>query len=249
MSYNPFSLNEKTVFITGASSGIGRAVAIECSKMNARVVISGRNSKNLQETFEMLKGEGHTQIIADLRNSQDTRLMVEKAPCLDGIVHCAGFTKSAPFKFINEEDLSEILQVNFIAPTLISQLLLKSKKLNKGASIVFISSISGVYCSSVGGVMYSASKGAINGIVKGMAIELAQMNIRVNAVCPGMINTNIFDSGVITKEQLIEDVMKYPLKRYGRPEEVAYAVIYLISDATQWITGSNLVIDGGYTLL
>jgi NAD(P)-dependent dehydrogenase (short-subunit alcohol dehydrogenase family) len=136
-----------------------------------------------------------------------------------------------------------------MAPAMISQSLLKNKKIRKGASIVFVSSIAGIYCSYPASAMYSASKGAINGIIKGMAIELAAKDIRVNAVCPGMINTNILESGTITDEQLKEDMKKYPLKRYGEPEEVAYAVIYLLSDASKWVTGSNLLIDGGYTLL
>jgi NAD(P)-dependent dehydrogenase (short-subunit alcohol dehydrogenase family) len=247
--FNPFSIEGKTIFITGASSGIGRATSIECSKMGAKLIISGRNPLALKETFDQLEGSGHVQILADLVNTQDIANIVDQLSSLDGIVHCAGFTKTTPFQFVNEKDLSAVMQVNFMAPTLISQALIKKKKLNKGASVVFISSVSGVYCSSVGGSMYSASKGAINGLVKGMALDLASKGIRVNCVNPGMINTDIFSEGVITKEQLSEDVKRYPLNRYGQPEEVAYAIIYLLSDATKWMTGSNLLIDGGYTLL
>ncbi len=247
--YNPFSIERKSLFITGASSGIGRAVAIECSKMGATLIISGRDQGRLQETFDKLEGNGHTQILANLSNKGDVKLIVDQAPLLDGVVHCAGYTKTSPFQFVNEDDLASIMQVNFMAPTLISQALIKKKKLNKGASIVFISSISGVYCSSFAGSMYSASKGAVNGIVKGMALDLAPKGIRVNCINPGMIDTHIFSEGIITEEQLKEDVKHYPLKRYGQPEEVAYAVIYLLSDATKWVTGSNLLIDGGFTLL
>jgi NAD(P)-dependent dehydrogenase (short-subunit alcohol dehydrogenase family) len=247
--FNPFSIEGKTIFVTGASSGIGRATSIECSKMGAKLIISGRNPPALQETFDQLEGIGHIQILADLVNAQDVANIVDQLSSLDGVVHCAGFTITTPFQFVNEKDLSAIMQVNFMAPALISQALIKKKKLNKGASVVFISSVSGVYCSSIGGSMYSASKGAINGLVKGMALDLASKGIRVNCVNPGMINTNIFAEGVITKEQLNEDKKRYPLNRYGQPEEVAYAIIYLLSDATKWITGSNLLIDGGYTLL
>jgi NAD(P)-dependent dehydrogenase (short-subunit alcohol dehydrogenase family) len=141
------------------------------------------------------------------------------------------------------------MKVNFEAPIFLTQQILKQKKIEKEASIVFISSISGVFCSSIGGSAYSASKGAINGVVKNLAIELASQAIRVNSVNPGMIHTNIFEAGVISQEQLEEDMQKYPLKRYGKPEEVAYAVIYLLSDASKWVTGSNLLIDGGYTCL
>lgn len=247
--YNPFSIEGKTIFITGASSGIGRATAIECSKMGATLVISGRNPLGLKETFDKLEGNGHIQIMADLGSTLNIPHIVDQLSSQDGVVHCAGFTKTIPFQFINEKDLMAIMQVNFMAPALISQLLIKKKKLNKGASVVFISSVSGVYCSSVAGSMYSASKGAVNGLVKGMALDLAPKGIRVNCVNPGMIDTHIFSEGTITEEQLKEDIKRYPLNRYGKPEEVAHAIIYLLSDASKWVTGSNLLIDGGYTLL
>ena len=115
--------------------------------------------------------------------------------------------------------------------------------------MVFLSSVSGVYCSAVAASIYSASKGAVNGLVKGVALDLAPKGIRVNSVNPGMIDTNIFSGSAITEEQLGEDVMRYPLGRYGKPHEVAYAVVYLLSDASSWTTGSNILIDGGYTLL
>jgi NAD(P)-dependent dehydrogenase (short-subunit alcohol dehydrogenase family) len=246
--YNPFSLSGKTILVTGASSGIGRSVAVECSKMGAMLVISGRNNARLNKTFKMLEGSGHKQIVADFSSNTFISGLLEEVSAIDGIVHCAGFTKTLPFPFLNEEDMSSLMQVNFMAPVLLSQAFVKNKKLNKGSSIVFISSISGVLISLLGNSMYSASKGAVNGIVKGMALDLAVKNIRVNTVCPGMIETEILESGVITREQLLEDVKKYPLKRYGKPEEVAHAVIYLLSDASSWVTGSNLLIDGGYTL-
>jgi NAD(P)-dependent dehydrogenase (short-subunit alcohol dehydrogenase family) len=141
------------------------------------------------------------------------------------------------------------MDVNFTAPALLSADLIKKKKISKNASIVFISSISGVMCAAVGGSIYSASKGAVNGLIKGMALDLAAKGIRANSVNPGVIETHIFDAGTITAEQLEDDKKRYPLKRHGKPEEVAYAVIYLLSNASSWVTGSNLVIDGGFTLL
>lgn len=249
MNYNPFSLKGKTIFITGASSGIGKAVAIECAKMGANLIISGRNSGRLLETLNTLEGFGHIQLLADLSSNEKNSEIVDRLPSIDGIVFSAGYTKILPFQFINETDINKLMQVNFMSPALLSQLLVKNKKLNKGASIVFISSISGVFCSSVAGTIYSASKGAVNGLVKAMAIDLSSKNIRVNSVNPGMINTNIISHDMISSEQFQEDIKKYPLKRYGRPEEVAFAVIYLLSDAAKWVTGSNLLIDGGFTLL
>jgi len=141
------------------------------------------------------------------------------------------------------------MNVNFFAPIELTRLLVKSKKISKGGSIVFISSITGVYCSFVASSIYSASKGAINGLVKGVALDLAPKGIRVNSVNPGMIETDILSDSAITEDQLKEDMKRYPLGRYGKPEEVANAVIYLLSDAASWTTGSNLLIDGGYTLI
>jgi NAD(P)-dependent dehydrogenase (short-subunit alcohol dehydrogenase family) len=246
---NPFSLAGKSILITGASSGIGKAIAVESSKMGARIIISGRNEERLNSTFSLLQGKGHQQIIADLQAEVSVNTIVNNLSDIDGIVHCAGIVKPLPFQFINNSVLTEVLRVNFIAPTLLSQQIVKSKKLKKNGSIVFISSISGVICSSKGGSIYSASKGAVNGLVKGMALDLAPRGIRVNCVLPGMIDTDFFINSSITEEQLGQDKKRYPLSRYGRPEEVAYAVIYLLSDASVWMTGSNIIIDGGYTLI
>mgnify|MGYP000429581772 CR=1 FL=1 len=244
--YNPFSLDGKTILVTGASSGIGKATAIECSRLGAKVYITGRNEFRLKETFSSLIGEGHEWIVADIKESIDT--IVNIVPELDGCVSNAGITKTLLTQFINEESLNEVLHVNTISPILLIQKLLKKKKLKKESSIVFTSSISGVTCAVLGNAMYSASKGAINGFVKNAALDLASKKIRVNAVCPGMIDTGILDAGVITAEQLEREKERYPLKRFGKPEEVAYAIIYLLSDASAFVTGTNLFIDGGITL-
>lgn len=249
MDYNPFSLKNKTILITGASSGIGKAIAIECSKMGSRVVITARNEARLNATFALLEGNDHELISADLSVREDIAMLLSKIDHLDGIVNCAGLTKVLPYPFVTRADIDKVFNVNFYAPEELSRLLIKKRALIKGSSIVFISSVSGVYCSAVASSIYSASKGAINGLVKGMALDLAPKGIRVNCVNPGMIHTEIFTNSEITKEQLEEDLKRYPLKRYGKPEEVAHAAIYLLSDASSWVTGSNLLIDGGYTLL
>jgi NAD(P)-dependent dehydrogenase (short-subunit alcohol dehydrogenase family) len=248
-NYNPFSLERKTILVTGASSGIGKAIAIECSKIGAKVVISGRNEERLNETFNQLGGEGHLKVCAELSSEEELDKLVDFTPVLTGLVNCAGLGEYIPFHFINKEKLDKTFDTNFYATALLTQKLLQKKKIANSGSIVFISSISGIYCSAYGASIYSASKGAINGLVKGMALDLSVKQIRVNSINPGVIDTNIFENGTITEEQLKEDIQKYPLKRHGKPEEVAYAVIYLLSDASQWVTGSNLVIDGGYTLL
>ena len=247
--YNPFSLENKTILVTGASSGIGKAIAIECSKMGAQVVITGRNEQRLQETYKQLEGTQPAYIVADLTKKEDIETLVNQIDGLNGLVNCAGLTIPKPFKFLQEEDIQEVMTVNFNAPLLLTQLLIKKKKLQKASSIVFISSISGTKVSAIAESVYSASKAAIDGFCKGLTLELAPQQIRVNTVNPGIIETNIFSGGQISEEQLQQNITKYPLKRYGKPEEVAYAVVYLLSDASSWVTGSNLLIDGGYTLL
>lgn len=246
--YNPFTLEGKTILVTGASSGIGKSIAIESSKMGAKVVITGRNEERLKDTYSQLEGSDHEFVVADLSLREDLEVLISNTQPIQGLVNCAGLTIPKPFKFISDSDLKTLLNVNFEAPFILTRNLVKAKKITKGGSIVFISSISGVKVSYVAGSIYSASKGAINGLCKGLAIELAP-NIRVNTVIPGMIDTNILSGGEISDQQLADDIQRYPLKRYGKPEEVAYAVIYLLSDASSWTTGSNVLIDGGYTLL
>lgn len=249
MIYNPFSLAGKKILITGASSGIGKAVAIECSKMGAAVYITGRNLARLNKTLQEMEGVENCSISADLTNSAELDALVEQLPVLDGIVHSAGVSHPTPFSFVNEDKINQTFSVNFNAPVLLNLSLLKQKKINKKASIVFISSISGVHISSPGGSVYSASKSAINGIMQGMAIDLAGKGIRVNSINPGMVETDILLGSGITEEQLLEEKKKYPLKRFAQPIEIAYAAVYLLSDTSQWVTGTNLKVDGGFTLL
>lgn len=249
MKYNPFSLQEKKILITGASSGIGKATAIECSRMGAKIIITGRNKQRLEETYQSLEGDGHSMMIADFEQENDITLLVEKLPDLDGIVHCAGVVTTKLFSFINRNELKTIMDINFISPVTLTQALLEKKKIKKGSSIIFISSIMGPKVSSIGNSMYSSTKSAIEGMAKGMALDLSGKKIRVNCICPGMVDTGIISNGAISEEQLYKDAKEnYPLKRYGNAEEIAYAAIYLLSDASNWVTGSSLTIDGGYTI-
>ena len=245
---NPFSLEGKTILVTGASSGIGRATAIACSQMGAVVVVTGRNESRLQETLDALEGSGHQMIVADIANDDQIDYLVDQIPAINGLVNNAGITETCPTQFIKRDKLNRVMEVNTIAPILLTQRILKKKKLGKGGSIVFTCSISGT-CVCVGGnVLYSASKGAIHGFMKNAALDLAHKGIRVNDVCPGMIDTHIFDAGTISEEQLEIEAQRYPMKRFGKPEEVAYGIIYLLSDASSFVTGSSIVIDGGFTL-
>lgn len=246
--YNPYSLHGKTILVTGASSGIGRATAIECSRMGARVQITARNEGRLQETLSLMEGEGHASFVADLQDLGALTDLAAALPPLDGCVNNAGIIKTIPVQFLTAKALDEVLRINTIAPILLTQKLLKAKKIAKGASIVFSSSVAGINNASFGNSLYSASKGAVSAFVRNAALELAAKKIRVNAVCPGMVMTEIFKAGVIAEEQIQEDIKRYPLKRYGHPEEIAHAIIYLLSDASSFVTGTNLVIDGGLTL-
>lgn len=247
--YNPFTLENKTILVTGASSGIGKATAIECSRLGATVVVTGRNEERLTQTLAELKGEGHLAIVADLASDEGVNTLVEQCPKIDGLVNNAGATVTVPVQFINRENLEGLIQVNTVAPILLFQRLMKAKKLGKGASVVFTASVSGLCCAVLGNSLYSTSKAAIGGFVKNAALELAGKNIRVNAVCPGMIDTHILDAGVVGADDLERERQKYPMKRFGKPEEVAWAIIYLLSDASSFTTGSTLVMDGGFTLL
>ena len=246
--HNPFSLENKTILITGASSGIGRAAAVECSKMGARVIVTARNEERLKETLNLLEGEGHTMVICDLSDNDAIINMVDNLPEIQGLVSNAGYTKLLPLQFVNEVELSSIFQVNTFAPIMLLQRLLKKKKLKAGASVVYTSSIAGLGFCVNGNNMYSASKGAICAFVKNAALELAKKRIRVNSVCPSMVQTAIVNDGSVTEDQLKENLAKYPLGRAGEPEDIAYAMIYLLSDASSFVTGSNLLIDGGATI-
>ena len=248
--YNPFSLEGKTILVTGASSGIGRGTAIECAKMGAMIVLSGRNEQRLQETLASLEGEGHVVICGDL-NEEDTRQeIVSKMPEINGIVHCAGVSQIKMAKFMDPVSLESLFQTNVFSPLMLNTLLLKKKKIQKNSSIIFISSISGVYRSQVGEGGYGATKAALAGYVKSLALELSAQGIRVNTIHPGVVETPLLEvsNGTFGKEELEALKQKYPLKRFGKPEDIAKCAVYLLSDASSWMTGSNILIDGGFTL-
>ena len=244
---NPFSLKGKTILITGASSGIGKTTSIECSKLGAKIILTGRNTKRLEETMALLTGEGHQLKVLDLNISEAVSEFIENMPKLDGVVYCAGTQRTCPIKFIQREDIDKVFETNFFANININTLLLSKKKINKGASIVFISSIAAGIVAEVGNAIYSASKGALSSYAKVLALEMSSQRIRVNCVLPGMVNTPLLKKLDVEEDQLKEDEKRYPLG-YGNPEDVAYSVIFLLSDATKWVTGSNLILDGGLTL-
>lgn len=248
MIKNPFSLEGKAVMVTGAASGIGRATAIQCAEMGAKVVLVDLNEKGLQETKELISQNDVEYRALDLTNLDNLIEMVATLPKLDGVASNAGIVLSLLAKFSEPKDMERIFKINTFSHINLVQQLIAQKKLNKGASIVFTSSMSGVYCGLAGGSLYGATKSAILGYTKALAIELAPRGIRVNTIHPGMIETPLTSGTALSKELLEEDAKNYPLGRYGKPEEIAYSIVYLLSDATVWMTGSQLLIDGGYSV-
>lgn len=240
---NPFSLEGHTILVTGASSGIGRGIAVACAEMGANVVLTARNSERLLETLSLMQGEGHIIISADLTDDSQRRQLVDSLPILEGIVHCAGVGSRVPCKNIEQADIDHVLQPNFIAPVLLQTELLTAKKIKKESSIVFIASRA-AEMPSLGNAVYSASKGAIISYAKCLALELAPRKIRVNCICPAMVWTDLALMGA-SREQLQEAEQKYPLKRYGKPEDIAYLAVYMLSDVSTWMTGSCVDITGG----
>lgn len=248
MTYNPYSLEGKTILVTGASSGIGRATAIECSKLGAKIVASGRNKERLAQTLADLQGEGHIAIAAEITDQAQLQALVESCPNLDGAAFCAGIANTTLFNFADKEKYQMVFDTNFFSPTELFRLLVKKKKLGKGASAVFVVSIGGPRATSPGNGIYGASKSALETMIHFAALELAPKKIRVNGVLPGMVETPIMQGGGISDEEYDLERQRYPLKRFGKPEEIAWAMAYFLSDASAYVTGSSLVMDGGAML-
>ena len=248
MTNSPFSLDNRTILITGGASGIGKATALLCAQMGADVILVDLNEQGLQQTAQEIGKESTIIKAVNLTNLEQLEEMISSLPKLDGVVSNAGIVYSLLAKFNEPSDMERIFSINTFSHINLVQGLIKQKKLNKGASIVFTSSMSGVYCGIAGGSLYGATKSALAGYSKALALELAPRGIRVNTVHPGMIQTPLTANTSLSQELLDEDAKNYPLGRYGKPEEVASAMVYLLSDATVWMTGTQLLIDGGYSL-
>ena len=244
---NPFSLSGKTILVTGASSGIGRGIAIACAGMGAQLILTGRNITRLQETLASLEGEGHSYVAADLTDANERTALVEQLPALHGVVHCAGVGSRVPCKMLTQEDIDHVLKPNTEAPMLLQAELLAEKKVQKGASVVIIASAA-ANMPVAGNAVYSASKAAMVAYAKCLAQELAPRQIRVNSISPTMVWTDLALVGA-SAEQLTEAEKQYPLKRYGQPQDIAHLAVYMLSDASQWMTGSDVQITGGSQVL
>lgn len=236
----------KAILVTGASSGIGLGIVKVLASKNATLILTARNEDRLKNTILELEGNNHSYIVADIVNNEQVNELVKKLPKLDGIVFCAGYNEYIPIKFIKKEKADKIFELNYFSSVYLLQKLLKNKLLNKGSSLVFISSIS-----SIMGVpataLYAASKAAVNSTVKVIASELAPQKIRANAICPGIVITPMLQQDNIDMLQLMEQEKQYPLG-FGNPEDVANAVSFYLSDESRWLTGNIMNLDGGLTL-
>jgi len=244
---NPFTLKNKTILVTGASSGIGAETSIKVAEMGANVILSARNKKRLKETFSKLPKGNHQIIPADLTNSEDLRVLIKNIKGIDGIVHSSGIVRPFPIKFIGTKQINEMFDINYQGPVLLTSQLFRAKKINNGASLVFMSSISSQFPHK-GGALYSGAKAAINTYSKTIALEYAIKNIRSNVINAAMVKTPIFDEAekAITKKIMDKHGERYPLG-FGSPEDIANAIIFLLSDGSKWITGTEIKMDGGLT--
>lgn len=243
-----FRLDNKTILITGASSGIGKGIALACAEAGAKCILVARNKERLDEVRSLCVGEGHEVEVLDVSDIKAMKELVDRLPQLDGVVQCAGIgDHHTPLKFLTEEFVDEILGVNLKAPIILLAMLDKKKKINKGGSVVMMSSIASFHA-TVAHSLYGAAKGGIKSFVQGAALDLAGKKVRVNAIAPGMVNTPMIQFSALTEGQLKANADKYPLKRYGEPSDVAGCAVYLLSDASNWVTGQQFVIDGGITI-
>lgn len=245
MVINPFSLEGKTILVTGATSGIGKAIAIECSKMGATLIVTGRNEDKLFDTLRKIELKMPLGVIADLATEEGIEKLVDICPTLDGVVHCAGIGDRTLLKMVREKDIERVMSANFNAPVLLQRALLKKKKIKSESSIVFIASRA-PFAPTIGNGIYSASKGALIAYAKVLGLELAPQKIRVNCICPAMVWTPLVErDSQLTGADYHEKEKEYPLGRYGKPEDIAYLSIYLLSDASSWMSGSCIDITGG----
>ena len=247
--FNPFSLEGKNILVTGASSGIGKATAIVSAKMGAKITAVGRNVYALENLVSELEGEGHSFFELDLSDESSWQSMIEKIPALDGIACCAGIAGMNPFQFISKEEVERMFCVNYYAPVMMVKRLLDAKKIKKCSSVVFVSSVDGPKIVHAGNSVYSASKNALVGMARNMAIDLIGKKIRVNCVLPGTTDTPLIRTANVDEVMLSEKAKSLPMKRFAQPDEIANAMVFLLSDASSYMTGTELVVDGGCSVI
>lgn len=237
-------LSNKTILVSGASSGIGRQAAISISQLGGTLVITGRDKDKLKETYASLRGSGHQMQNANLVDESERKGLLEMLPQLDGIVHCAGIVGPTPAKFIREDDIDKMFSINYHVPVLLTAAILQKKKMNKGGSIVLMSSVV-TQSPYFGGTLYAGSKGAIEAYTKTLALELVDRKIRVNCLSPGLVNTPLItDPAKEDNPEIVEDSLKRYMAKYpmgvGEADDVANAIVFLLSDQSRWISGTNI---------
>jgi NAD(P)-dependent dehydrogenase (short-subunit alcohol dehydrogenase family) len=241
------SLQGKTILITGASSGIGACLAKYCDELGASVILTARSADKLAALSTEMRN--NTRIIqADLTKESDLQNLISELPIIDGFVHCAGKIQPFPIKFIKQKHIDDLFSINLNSAILLSSALLKSKKLNQGASVVFISSISAEF-PYMGGSLYSASKAALTSFARSFALENASFKIRANIVEPALVKTEMFEQtkGAYDENEFEKFISHYPLG-VGEPQDVANTIAFLLSDLSKWITGTTIRMDGGLLL-
>lgn len=240
--------SNKSILITGASSGIGRQIAIDSAAKGAKLVLLGRDILKLEETKSLCVGSHNVICFSkDLSESDFVSTFSNEINVnFDGIVFNAGKVKVNPIAFINKDEIDDIFDVNIKSSMILMQYLLRKKRINSGGSIVFISSIA-TQKPTIGNAVYNASKGAMNSFAHSLAIEVAPKRIRVNTVLPGFVETNILGR-VRTEEEINNHLASYPLGRFGLPSDVSNLVCFLLSDSSTWITGTKIPIDGGFSM-
>lgn len=248
---NPMDLTGKNIMVTGASSGIGKGIAILLSKLGANVVMVARNEERLKETYNELEPGNHSYYLLDLNHLDEIKRLIDSVCSdglkLNGLVHSAGISRTMPLQYLKLSDLENIMSVNFYSfVELVKQFSIR-KNNDNGGSIVAISSIS----SKVGArglTAYCASKGALESAIRSMALDLTPKKIRINSVAPSMIETQIYDGlkELVNTRDFEENLKKRQIMGIGKPEDVANATAFLLSDASGFITGTSMIVDGGY---
>ena len=212
------------------------------------MVVVGRNEERLQETSESLFLTNNQKIIFDLQNSEGIPAFVDSLPTLDGVVLCAAIFDTTVVRHIREEKVQQMFNTNTFSNILLVQQLLKKKKINPLGSIIFISSVAS-YRPYKGNALYSATKGAVNSFSKVTALELSAQKIRVNCLHPGIVKryTGLREGAISIEDQKKEE-SRIPLG-FGSPDDIAYAAVFLLSDGARWITGTDLIVDGGQSII
>ncbi|QLF92480.1 SDR family oxidoreductase [Pseudomonas sp. ABC1] len=243
---DPFSLNGKRVLVTGASSGIGRQIAITCSQVGAQMVICGRDAKRLQSTFAELYGEDHALIVADLSTEEGVTRVANESGALDGLVHAAGIARLVPFRLINASHLQTIFNTNTYGPLLLTQAVLARKCIARQGSILFISALAS-HSGAMATGAYAASKSALLGAMRTLAIELGRQGIRANCIAPGYVRTPMLEGLGQGGANMAELIARTPLGM-GEPEDIAYTSVFYLSDASRGLTSNYTIVDGGLSI-